>query len=79
MIHLHVHDIYMYTQEDEKSERDEAVDSQGIPGWEKVDCLTRTLLHLSGLCVTNTRAAEIQQVYSELLDYNKTLTFQPAR
>ena len=69
--------IYMYTQEDEISEGNEAVDSQGIPGGEKVDLLARALLHLSGLCVTNTQAAEIQQLYSELSDYDKqSLTFQ---
>lgn len=54
-------------QEEEISE-DEAVDSQGIPGWEKVDCLARALLHLHGLCVTNIQAAEIQQLYSKLLE-----------
>ena len=70
----------MYMQEDEISEGNEAVDSQGIPGWEKVDRLARALLRLSGLCVTNTQAAEIQQLYSELLDYDKKpLTFQPRK
>ena len=66
--------IYMYTQEDEISEGNEAVDSQGILGGEKVDRLARALLHLSGLCVTNTQAAEIQQLYSELLDYDKKIS-----
>ena len=70
----------MYMQEDEISEGNEAVDSQGIPGWEKVNRLARALLRLSGLCVTNTQAAEIQQLYSELLDYDKKpLTFQPRK
>ena len=67
----------MYTQEDEISEGNEAVDSQGIPGWEKVDRLARALLCLSGLCVTNTQAAEIQQLYSKLLDYDKK-TYHPS-
>ena len=58
-------------QEEEISEGDEAVDSQGIPGWEKVDRLARALLRPRGLCVTNLQAAEIQQLYSELLDYDK--------
>jgi hypothetical protein len=67
-------------QEEEISERDEAVDSQGIPGWEKVDRLARALLRPRGLCVTNLQAAEIQQLYSELLDYDKKpLTFQPRK
>ena len=81
-IHLHVHDVYMYMymQEEETAEGDEAVDSQGIPGWEKVDHLARALLCLRGLCVTNTQAAEIQQLYSELLDYDKkSLIFQPRK
>ena len=40
-------------QEEEISEGDEAVDSQDIPGWEKVDRLARALLRPRGLCVTN--------------------------
>ena len=67
-------------QEEEISGGDEAVDSQSIPGWEKVDRLARALLHPCGLCVTNLQAAEIQQLYSELLDYDKKpLTFQPRK
>ena len=67
-------------QKEEISEVDEAVDSQGIPGWERVDRLARALLRPCGLCVTNTQAAEIQQLYSELLDYDKKpLTFQPRK
>ena len=70
----------MYMQEEEIAEGDEAVDSQGILGWEKVDRLARALLHLCELCVTNTQAAEIQQLYSELLDYDKKpLSFQPRK
>lgn len=70
--------MYAYNlQEEEISEGDEAVDSQGIPGWEKVDRLARALLCPRGLCVTNLQAAKIQQLYSELLDYDKKpLTFQ---
>ena len=67
-------------QEEEISEGDEAVDFQGTPGWEKVDRLARALLRLRGLCVTNLKAAEIQQLYSELLDYDKKPpTFQPRK
>ena len=36
-----------------------------------MDLLVRALLRLSGLCVTNTQAAEIQQLYPELLDFDK--------
>ena len=81
-MHVHVHDVYMYMymQEEEMSEGDKAEDTHGIPGWEKVDRLARALLHLRGLCVTNTQAAEVQQLYSELSDYDKKpLTFQPRK
>ena len=37
----------------------EAVDSRGIPGWEKVDHLARALLDLEGLCITNAQAKNI--------------------
>ena len=48
-------------QEEAISEDDEAVDSHGIPGLEKVDQLARSraLLLPRGLCVTNLQAAEI--------------------
>jgi hypothetical protein len=40
----------------------------------------RAILRPYGLCVTNTQAADIQQLYSELLDYDKKLIpFSPAR
>ena len=59
---------------------DEAVDSRGIPGWEKVDRLARALLNLKGLCVTNAQAEELKTLYSQLLDYDKRpITFQPQK
>ena len=55
-----------------------AVDSRGVPGWEKVDRLARALLDLKGLCITNAQAQEIKTLYSQLLEYHKKpLTFQP--
>ena len=43
---------------------------------DKVDRLVNALLDLSGLSVTNVQAAEIQSLYSELLDFDKRpLTF----
>ena len=50
------------------SEGNETEDTH-IPGWEKVDYLARACLR--GLCVTNTQAAEIQQLYSELFEKKK--------
>ena len=42
-----------------------------LQGLDKVDRPTRALLDLSGLSVTNAQAAEIQRLYSELLDFDK--------
>ena len=49
----------------------EAVDSLGIPGWDKVDRLSRALIALSGLSVMNDKARNIQLLYADLQDYNK--------
>lgn len=45
---------------------EEAVDSRGIPGWDRVDRLARALLSLSGICVTNSQAREIQTTTRDL-------------
>lgn len=64
-------------QEDD-AEEDQAVDSHGITGWDKVDRLARALLSLSGLSVTNAQAAEIQKLYCELEECDKRpLSFSP--
>ena len=48
----------------------------GIPGWEKVDKLAQALVQLSGLSVSNEEARNIQLLYSQLDDYDKSpLTF----
>ena len=45
-----------------------------------MDQLAQALLRPCGLSVTNTEAAEIQKLYSELLEYDKIpLTFQPRK
>ena len=44
----------------------EAVDSLGIPGWDKIDQMARALVDLSGLSVTNEQARSIQQLYHHL-------------
>ena len=56
---------------------DVAIDSRGIPGWERVDRLARALLDLKGLCITNAQA-EIKTLYSQRLEHDKKpITFQP--
>lgn len=50
---------------------DEALDSKGIPGWDKVDALARALLDLHGLAVTTSQAREIQKLYACLDEYDK--------
>ena len=50
--------------------------TRGIPGWDRVDKLTAALLKLSGLCVTNAQASEIQALYRNLLEHDrKPLTY----
>ena len=48
-----------------------AVDSRGIPGWKKVDRLARALIDLKGFCITNQQARVIQELYLDLLEYDK--------
>lgn len=57
--------------EREEEESEEAVDSRGIPGWDRVDKLARALIKLRGLCVTNTQASEIKKLYHNLLAFDK--------
>lgn len=69
--------IHTHVLQDEPND-DEAVDSRGIPGWEKVDRLARALLKLEGLCVTNAQAQEIDILYSQLMEFDKKpITFRP--
>ena len=64
--------------EEYEEESSDSVDSRGIPGWDRVDKLTAALLKLSGLCVTNAQAAEIQALYRNLLEHDrKPLTYPP--
>ncbi len=56
---------------------DEAVDSRGIPGWEKVDELARALVNLQGLY---SQARRIQELYHNLLEVDKKpLVFTPRK
>ena len=66
-------DLFLFIQEDE----DAAVDSLGIPGWDKVGQLASALLTLNGH-VTNKQAAEITKLYHNLDEYDKkALVFAP--
>ena len=63
----------------EEISAEDSIDSRGIPGWDRVDKLARALVKLRGLCVTNTQAAEIKQLYHSLLEYDKRpLVFAPS-
>ena len=45
-----------------------------------MDRLARALLSISGLSVTNSQAAEIQRLYSDLHEYDRRpLSFKPRR
>ena len=62
----------------ERESDDEAVDSQGIPGWDRVNKLAEALLSLSGLVVTNAQARNIKALYDSLVDPDKKpLIFKP--
>ena len=65
--------VFDLTQEDEET----AVDSLGIPGWDKVGKLASALLALDGH-VTNKQAAEIKQLHLNLEEFDrKALVFTP--
>ena len=56
----------------------EALDSLGIPGWDKVDQLPRALVDLQGLSVSNDQARNIQRLYHQLPEYDKKpLSYAP--
>ena len=49
----------------------DALDSRGIPGWNKVDALAKALISLRGLSVSNNDAENIIKLYNSLDDYDK--------
>ena len=51
--------VFCHIQEESTYWEAESVHSKGIPGWDKVDRLTKALLLLSGLSVTNAQASQI--------------------
>lgn len=68
---LSANDVADSRDDDAHTRGGEAVDSRGIPGWDKVDKLAGALVKLRGLCVTNKQAVEIQQLYHDLHEFDK--------
>lgn len=50
----------------EVEDEDEAVDALGIPGWDRVDELAKSLIELEGLAVSASQAQDIQRLYDRL-------------
>ena len=50
------------------------MDSRGIPGWEKVAQLARSLLDLDGLSLSNGEAQKIKALWNALDPYDKKAT-----
>ena len=53
------------------------MDSRGIPGWNHVDKLARALVELHGLCVCDSAAEKIKELYHNLLEFDKRPPFFP--
>ena len=70
---------FIFVQEElEEKDNQEAVDSKGLPGWDRVDKLAEALINMEGLFVTNTKAEKVKRLYDNLLDYDKQpLKYQP--
>ena len=72
----------LFVQEESSPDRheveDEAVDALGIPGWDRVDELAKSLIELEGLAVSASQAQDIQRLYDRLVDYGKRpILFKP--
>ncbi len=66
------HVSFIFLQEElEEKEDQEAVDSKGLPGWDRVDKLAEALINMEGLFVTNPKAEEVRHLYDNLLEYDK--------
>ena len=48
-------------------------------GWDKVEQLTRALVDLGGLSVMNEQARSIRQLYHQLHDDKKPLSYTPVK
>ena len=70
--------IHLFWQGETEEQDEIAVDSQGLPGWDKVDKLAEALINLQGLFVTNSQAQVVKRLYKNLLDYNKEPLKYPA-
>ena len=61
-----------------RGDHSEAVDAQGIPGWDKVDTLVRALNELRGHSISNEEPRNIWELYRALDEFDKrTRTFSP--
>ena len=70
--------LLLYVQDDSTEEAEEALDSRGIPGWDRVDALAEALLGLSGLSVAGAAAKRILELYQKLEEFDKRpLIFKP--
>ena len=68
----------MQAPPEEDSGDDEASDSKGIRGWDRVDALAEALLSLSGMAVTTEQARRIRSLYNDLDEYDRRpLSFSP--
>lgn len=73
-----VHVSYLQDDGDTEGEEDDVLDSQGIPGWDKVYNLARALLQLEGLGATMSQATNIKRLYDDLLEFDKRpIVFKP--
>ena len=61
----------MLQDDEEEAEEDQAPDSKGIEGWDRVDRLAEALLFLKGLSVSNSQAAKIADLHSALIKFDK--------
>jgi len=43
------------------------VNYRGIGGWGMVDSLTRTLIHITGMAITNFQAKQIEELYETFI------------
>ena len=70
---------FVFVQEElEEKDDQEAVDSKGLPGWDRVDKLAEALINMEGLFVTNAKAEQVKRLYDNLLHYDKQpLKYQP--
>ena len=66
--------------EQDPEDSDTAIDSLGIPRWDKVDALATALLELTGLSMKSAQVEHIKELYTNLPVYDKKpLSFESKR